>query len=112
MTFASWASIIKTMVKKNPKRTTHLHLRSPYIIEIQGELNGRWSEWFSAVKITVDRLDDRPPFTTLHCPPMDQAKLRGVINKIWDMNLILVSVNPMLSPDQEGNPVDTDQLFA
>lgn len=77
------------------RSSTKSGARVPFVIQIRGELNGRWSEWFNVVKITVERTDDRPPLTTMHCPAMDQAKLRGVINKIWDMNLTLVSVRQM-----------------
>ncbi|NIM95795.1 MAG: hypothetical protein GTO18_19010 [Anaerolineales bacterium] len=71
---------------------------SHYEITVFGELDSRWSEWFSAIKITIERSDDRPPLTTLHCPAMDQSMLRGVINKIWDMNLNLVSVRQIPTP--------------
>ena len=60
-----------------------------YEIQIYGELDGRWSEWFDGIQISVAYYEDHPPLTTLRCPPMDQAKLRGILNKLWDMNLKL-----------------------
>jgi hypothetical protein len=63
-----------------------------YEIQIYGELDGRWSQWFDGIKISIEDHEDHPPLTVLHCPPMDQAKLRGIFNKIWDMNLKLFSL--------------------
>ena len=75
--------------------------RSPYEIHIQGELDGRWSEWFNGIEITMEHSSDRLPLTALNCPAMDQAKLRGVLNKIWDLNLNLVSVRQVPDPSLE-----------
>jgi len=75
--------------------------RSLYEIRIQGELDGRWSEWFNGIEITMEHSGDRLPLTTLNCPVMDQAKLRGVLNKIWDLNLNLVSLRQVPDPTLE-----------
>ena len=71
---------------------------SLYEIQIQGKLDGRWFEWFNGIEITMEHSGDRLPLTTLNCPAMDQAKLRGVLNKIWDLNLNLVSVRQVPDP--------------
>lgn len=76
--------------------------RSPYEIRIQGELDGRWSEWFNGIEITKELSSGRLPLTTLNCPAMDQAKLRGVLNKIWDLNLTLISVRLIEVDGEEG----------
>jgi hypothetical protein len=65
---------------------------SPYEIQIQGQLDDRWAEWFNGIQMTIEHPNDRLPFTRLNCPAIDQAKLRGILNKIWDMNLNLISV--------------------
>ena len=75
-----------------------------YGIQISGMLHERWSHRLGDVTITIKHQEDRSPLTVLHCPQMDQAKLRGVLNTIWDLNLALVSVHrlsPYL-PDSEG----------
>jgi hypothetical protein len=64
-----------------------------YEIQVYGELDGRWSEWFDGIKISITHYEDHPPLTTLRCPPMDQVKLRGILNKIWDMNLKLYALH-------------------
>jgi hypothetical protein len=33
-----------------------------------------------------------PPITNLSGPVVDQAKLRGIMNKLWDLNLAVISV--------------------
>lgn len=65
---------------------------SPYQIQIEGALDERWSEWFDGIEITIKEFGDREPHTLLNCPPMDQTKLRGMLNKIWDLNLNIISV--------------------
>jgi hypothetical protein len=88
----------------------------PYEIQILGELDGRWMEWFDAIEISVTRRLGRLPFTKLHCPEMDQAKLRGMLNKIWDMNLALCSVQPITRAtaghwvEQHDPPTETDDV--
>jgi hypothetical protein len=62
-----------------------------YRIEIEGRLDPRWSSWFNGLIITVEGRE--PVETTLTGMVPDQASLRGILNKIWDLNLSLISVN-------------------
>jgi hypothetical protein len=62
-----------------------------YRIEIEGRLDPRWSGWFNGLTIAVEGQD--PLVTTLNGAIPDQASLRGILNKIWDLNLSLISVN-------------------
>ena len=66
-----------------------------YRIQIEGELDEQWSDWFSGMTVAVE--DGRRKVTTL-TGFADQAALRGILNKIWDLNLILISVNPVDKP--------------
>jgi hypothetical protein len=74
---------------------------SPYEIRILGQLDDRWTEWFDGIEMTIEHSGDRLPLTTLNCPAIDQAKLRGILNKIWDMNLNLISVRQVPDPARE-----------
>ena len=56
-------------------------------ITVQGALDPQWAEWFNGMAVTFDG-----SVTTLTGPVVDQAKLRGILNKIWDLNLALVEV--------------------
>ena len=61
-------------------------------IRIRGKLKEQWADWFNGMSITyeVDRND--APITTLTGPVIDQAALHGILAKIRDLNLRLISV--------------------
>lgn len=63
-----------------------------YQIKVLGKLDGQWSTYFSDMVITWARQGDGQTVTTLTVPVADQAALRGILNKIWDLNLVLISV--------------------
>jgi hypothetical protein len=68
--------------------------RVVYQIKVQGNLDGRWSDWFSGLIVTIEDEGENPPVSTL-TGSLDQAALRGILNKIWDLNLDLISVVPI-----------------
>ena len=63
-----------------------------YRITIKGRLDAHWAEWFSDYvdDIMVPELGPARTVLTVRVP--DQAALRGILNRIWDLNLILLSV--------------------
>ena len=61
-----------------------------YQILIQGRLDTEWSAWLNGVSVILEQED--PPLTKITGLVIDQAQLRGIINKIWDLNLTLISV--------------------
>ena len=62
-----------------------------YHIVVQGALDVAWQEWFSGMAITIDQ-DKDGVVTTLQGLVADQAALRGILNKLWDLNLTVISV--------------------
>lgn len=58
-----------------------------YRIEVEGHLGKSWSGWFSGMTLAY-----RDEVSILTGPLADQAALRGLLSKIWDLNLTLVSV--------------------
>ena len=64
-----------------------------YEIRVEGHLSGRWSDWFAGLAIHHDLSDE----TTLTGSLADQAALFGVLNKIYALNLPLISVNRLSS---------------
>jgi hypothetical protein len=66
-----------------------------YEIRLRGRLDLRWTAWFDGMTLTT--ADDGT--TTLHGPVTDQAALHGLLQKVRDLGLPLLSVAP-LDPEQ------------
>ena len=65
-----------------------------YEIRLKGHLEARWGEWFEGLTITLEENGD----TLLSGPLADQAALHGILKKVRDLGLTLLSVNPV-EPD-------------
>lgn len=63
-----------------------------YQITVQGQLDASWAVWFSGFTITPPDGPDAQTLTTLTGAIADQSALRGVLNRVWDLNLSVVSV--------------------
>ncbi len=64
-----------------------------YEIVIRGELDPSWSGWLHGMTVTSQSCQDGSCLTTLSGVVADQSALRGILTRIWDLNLELVSVN-------------------
>ena len=62
-----------------------------YQIRLKGHLGSQWSDWFDGLTITLEEDGD----TLLTGPVVDQAALYGLLKKIRDLGLPLLSVNPV-----------------
>lgn len=60
-----------------------------YQIRIKGYLGPQWSEWFDGLTITLEEDGN----TLLTAVFEDQAELHGVLKKIRDLGIPLLSVN-------------------
>jgi hypothetical protein len=69
-----------------------------YQIRIKGHLADRWSPWFDGLTITLEQSGD----TLLTGPVADQAALHGLLRKVRDCGLPLISVN-RIEPRQAKN---------
>ncbi len=58
-----------------------------YQIRIKGHLDRRWTEWFGDVSITLENNGD----TLLTCLVVDQAALYGLLRKVRDLGMPLIS---------------------
>ena len=62
-----------------------------YQITVQGPLDPEWTAWLHDLTLTSAEVDGQP-VTTLSGSVADQAALRGILNKLWDLNLTVISV--------------------
>jgi hypothetical protein len=62
-----------------------------YEITIWGRLGENWSDWLDDVTVTTEG-DPEGPGRTVLAVSLDQAALRGVLNRIWGLNLTVLSV--------------------
>ena len=71
-----------------------------YEIRIRGHLEPRWASWFDGLTLTLD-----PDGTTvIRGQVADQAALHGLIQKVRDIGLPLVSVTSTATPSKEPRP--------
>jgi hypothetical protein len=61
-----------------------------YHIRVRGHLDLSWSEWFEGLKITYEENGVSDLFGTI----TDQAELFGILTKIHNLNLEIISLNP------------------
>ena len=63
-----------------------------YCIRVQGNIDPRWANWLEDMSIASELNEEGCPSTVLRGPVADQAALRGVLTRLWDMNLDIISV--------------------
>jgi hypothetical protein len=66
-----------------------------YEIRVKGHLDGRWSEWFDG----LDIIDSENGVAVLSGEVVDQAALHGVLARVRDLGLPLISVTSV-DPEQ------------
>ncbi len=64
-----------------------------YQIRLKGHLGREWTDWFESLTITLEENGD----TLITGPVIDQAALHGLLKKVRDLGLPLVSVVPIQS---------------
>ena len=67
-----------------------------YQIKVKGHLEHQWTDWFGGLTITLEEGGD----TLLTGPVVDQAALHGLLKKVRDLGMPLLSVN-RVKPGQE-----------
>jgi hypothetical protein len=74
-----------------------------YQIRVKGHLGRQWTDWFEGLTITLEENGD----TILTGPVVDQAALHGLLRKVRDLGMPLISAI-RIKPD-EANASDLKQ---
>ena len=61
-----------------------------YEIRVEGVLDQHWTAWFEGLQIGSDHTQ-----TVIFGPVADQAALYGLLNRVCDLGLVLISVRPL-----------------
>jgi hypothetical protein len=70
------------------------HEPAPYELRVEGHLDEHWSTWFDGMSLS--REDDGT--TTLRGLVTDQAALHGLLAKVRDLGITLISVEAIDTP--------------
>ncbi|HNT76497.1 MAG TPA: hypothetical protein PKH77_15910 [Anaerolineae bacterium] len=68
-----------------------------YQLKLQGHLGAEWAEWFGGLTIAPEE----DGITLITGPVRDQAALFGLLKKVRDLGLTLISVNPIKTSERE-----------
>lgn len=70
-----------------------------YQIRIRGHLADRWATWFDGMTLTAHG----DGTTAIEGPVTDQAALHGLLHKVADLGLPLISVTPVHTDPHSGD---------
>jgi hypothetical protein len=68
-----------------------------YEIKVEGHLGDQWADWFGGATITLEGNGD----TLITRPVIDQAALYGLLKKVRDLGMPLVSVKRVQPSEEE-----------
>ena len=85
---------------KTPSRARNQQEAATYELRVQGHLDHRWATQLDAVSLVNEHNGN----TTVLVCVIDQTALHGVLQKIRDLGLHLISVNP--SEPDHSQPAD------
>ena len=69
-----------------------------YQITVEGKIDPTWSAWLGGMQVFTWQKSDGRQMTNLNGVLVDQVALRGLLIRLWDLNLVLYAV-------QQGDPV-------
>ena len=72
-----------------------------YQIRLKGHLSDRWTDWFEGLTITLKNNGD----TLLTGPVVDQAALHGLLKKVRDLGMPLLSINRVKTNSADASDV-------
>jgi hypothetical protein len=78
-------------ISNDPKPEADPNQPIVYQIRVKSHLGPDWTDWFQGLTITLEENGD----TLLTGPVIDQAALHGLLKRVRDLGISLVSVNPV-----------------
>ncbi len=87
-----------------PDNTQH----ERYDIRLKGHLPSRWAAWFDGMRLT----HESDGSTVIHGVVADQAALHGLLQKVRDVGLPLISLTRVESDQPETPTAEPRQLIA
>ncbi len=72
-----------------------------YVIRVKGHLDARWATWFDGLRLT----NESNGTTTIHGPVVDQAALHGLLHKLRDLGIPLISLM-QVEPTTDARAID------
>src|ERR687883_127520 len=76
-----------------------------YEIRLKGRLDARWAAWFDGLSLTREDAGT----TLIHGRVADQAALHGLLNKVRDLGLPLVSVTRVGPAGSDASSIEPHQ---
>ena len=76
-----------------------------YQIRIQGHLGSEWTDWFGGLSITLQDNGE----TLLIGPVVDQVALHGLLRKVRDLGMPLISINRLHTGQTDASNVSPMQ---
>jgi hypothetical protein len=89
------------MPATSPKKTPPI-----YEIQVSSRIDPERAIWLGNLSVSVNVIQSGSVVTTLSGPVTDQAALFGILNRIRDLGLRLISVNQV--PAEKGSDIDGD----
>ena len=80
------------------------HSPGRYEIRLRGHLDSRWAAWFDGLSLS----NENDGTTVIGGPVVDQAALHGLLQKVRDLGLPLVSVTHVQPDQPERRPAAPD----
>jgi hypothetical protein len=80
-----------------------------YEIRVAGSLAPERANWFGGLALTAERTESGAAVTVLSGPVIDGAALFGILNRIRDLGLVLISVNPIAPEGRDAASGDLER---
>ncbi len=80
------------MAKHSIRRSREAADNDLYRIVVVGDLHESWSEWLGRIELDRKEKMVQTSHTILLSEVPDQAALRGLLNRIWDLNLEIIAL--------------------